>query len=221
MTAKTDIVIVGYQGDSLLLFRSIRSMGGEYRVIFIDNLRSARAVSAPHLECVVMPENIGWVKGANVGLAMSTAPYVVLMNDDVEILTPGWLDILQGAFQDVPRLGCVVPTLEDKRYPKQLKAGEGVRVQNPRDYLDHVASFFCVMFSREALVDVGYLDERFSPGYADDQDWINRAWFHHGLNIAVHNDVLVKHQGSASFKNVDKGEIQRRNVEKLREKYSR
>jgi GT2 family glycosyltransferase len=46
---------------------------------------------------------------------------------------------------------------------------------------------------------IGLLDERFSPGHYEDDDFCLRARLH-GFSLLVCHDALIYHEGSASFK---------------------
>lgn len=181
-----------------------------------------------------MPGNLGFTKGANVGLSISTADYVVLLNDDTEV-PPGWLEALEAGFREIPKLAAI-GTLSTSprqwqwensdlwRCRPQGERGRAVIVK-PRLTLSHAAiggpllAFFCTMFSRESLEAIGLLDERFSPGFAEDDDWCARAHLA-GWNLAVHTDVLVKHAHHASWSDERRAELQARNARLIREKYA-
>lgn len=57
------------------------------------------------------------------------------------------------------------------------------------------------LFKRELLTSVGLLDERFSPGHYEDDDYCYRARIK-GYRLLIAGDCLVHHEGSASFKQV-------------------
>ena len=81
---------------------SLHLSGSPLNLLVINNsLATIPGYRPPKLSAraMYMPvENVGWVKGANIGLAMSTAPYVVLMNDDCEIVTENWLEKMAAVF---------------------------------------------------------------------------------------------------------------------------
>ena len=90
--------------------RSIREHTEDYRVIFLNNNADPNTLGAalegltsmPHFN-VVSPENIGEVKAINALFALSTAPYAVTMNDDIEVAA-GWLQNMRRLF-DLPNVG--------------------------------------------------------------------------------------------------------------------
>jgi GT2 family glycosyltransferase len=223
-------IIIATNGETELsekCFHSVRHNSIDWRIIWIDNDR----YPAPELiddlsnnvTYVRPPENIGYTKAMNVGLALSTAPFVVLLNDDTEV-TDGWLEGLEEGFLFSRRVAAVAPITNNQRQgqgrktpnqgifeiiPKEIKAGWGIDVQ---------LSSFCLMLSREAIVEIGYLDERFSPGFGDDDDWLYRAHLKN-WRLILQTDVLVKHVGSATWSTEKRAELQSRNVQLLKKKY--
>lgn len=53
-----------------------------------------------------LEENEGFAGGSNRGIAMSRAPYVATVNDDV-VVGEGWLDLLASALSSCPRVAAV------------------------------------------------------------------------------------------------------------------
>ncbi len=226
-----DVVVVQYEGKRAVCpGGSLVEDGTTVRYTTIDNKYQydgdfAVSTIGIHKQRLIAPnENLGWVKGANVGLALSTAPYVVLMNDDVEVKTDGWLELLRSAFNTSPVVGAVAPAkaLRAHYHSSRPANSDAPTVFFPNLSLEgfgigHVPiSFWCVMFSRAALEEVGYLDERLGHGYGgDDDDWQARAHLA-GWEIAVHPQVDVRHQGQASW-GKDRPEAQAKNVKILRE----
>lgn len=190
-----------------------------------------------------LPENLGWQKGCNLGIALSTAPYVVLCNDDITVKTEDWLEKFKAAFEADPKLGLIGP-MTDPRWPQgRLDKRISPNIGNVPQTVDHDGvewtyredtelvstafydpmhvplSFFCVAIRREVIEDVGYLDERFRYGYGgDDNDYQWRAHLN-GWKIGVHTGVHVEHEGSASYGRERRDEEQPRNVALLKEKW--
>src|SRR5687768_12502301 len=62
----------------------------------------------PHITLVRNPENLGFVKNCNKGMAMGKAPFALLLNSDV-IVTPRWLEGLLEAAEMDKRTAAVNP----------------------------------------------------------------------------------------------------------------
>ena len=82
---------------------------------------------------------------------------------------------------------------------------------------------FCLLFKREVLEKIGLLDERFSPGHYEDDDYCMRAR-NAGYQLIIAGDVFIFHHGSASFIQKEVGKVQQlieQNRHKFIEKWGR
>lgn len=134
------------------------------------------------------------------------SPYICLTNDDIEIMDARWLDGIWETFNMYPNVASVCPmtprvagwgygvaynpevlpykeeyTKED--YDFLLKGDfsqvEGLPPNMPRQMGGTVvdgAAYIMVYFKREALLDIGLLDEHFFPASGEDYDHIARAY---------------------------------------------
>jgi len=230
MAVKFDIILPTFGQETLVekCLESIyrKSVGQDIRIIGIDNgppkrMPPALPIGSSYLP---LPENIGYTKAINAGLALSTAPYVVLMNSDTEVMTDGWLEKLAAAW-NMDRIAAVGPATDR---PQQGLAGTlpkdtGLHIVRPEMTSSGILNvklwFWCIMLRREAILDVGYLDERFSPGGGDDDDWLRRA-YERGWKAAIQTDVLVKHVGQASWPQLEPLEVRSERAHRLlKEKY--
>jgi N-acetylglucosaminyl-diphospho-decaprenol L-rhamnosyltransferase len=202
--ARWSAVVVSYNyGD--LLERSVRSVldetsAGVPEVVVVDN--GSTDGSADHLRAVLpaarvvaAPGNVGYARGANLGIASTRAPFVAVLNGDVELL-PGVAAAMLCALELDPRLGAVGPrvlNVDGSVYPS-ARSDPGLLVAaahaafgfvwrtNPwtRRYrqldvdptiardVDWVSGA-AVWLRREALDDVGGWDERYFM-YMEDFD---------------------------------------------------
>lgn len=175
------------------------------------------------LSIILIDGRDGYTSGVNKGLRRSTAPYVLLLNDDSEIRTPLLNRCLQQAFEQVPHCACV-GVVNPCRKP-EMERDKGIVKVVPELSLDGFGigdvkiSFFCVMLSRKAIEAIGPLDEQFNPGYGEDDDWLARAHLA-GWNLAIHTDMRVDHVGGATSRTIPGIQaIRERNVQLLRQKY--
>lgn len=105
-------------------------------------------------------EALGYTKATNLGIKEASGEYIVLLNNDTELLpqvTNQWLDMMVAPLA-APDVGISGPlVLHD-------------------DYADFdVIIFFCAMIKREVFDKVGLLDEVYSPGGGEDIDFTIRA----------------------------------------------
>lgn len=228
-----DIVVASYGQPELTrkCLKSIARKSGpsdDYFVTWIDNSPepiggAVGEVNAP-IRCIWCPDNLGYTKSMNAGIALSTAPYVVLLNSDTEIQTENWLGKMWEHFVSEKPVAAVGPATNNKRQgqgriPTTESFHPNVRMAS-NGLLDTRLSFFCVMLSREAIWDIGYLDDMLSPGYGEDDDWLMRAYFK-GYSTVIDPGVMVHHVGQGSFSTDLKAELQARNVPYLQRKHQK
>ena len=108
-------VVVSYNVRDLLVpcIASLRADGIEH-VVVVDNASvdgSADAARAAGAEVVASPLNLGFGSAANVGVARTTAPYVAVLNPDLEV-EPGTHKALVEALEAEPDVGVVAPRIE-------------------------------------------------------------------------------------------------------------
>ena len=178
----------------------------DYRLIWVDNGSSAeaRALVAHHLKLLdipvlplQLPENLGFVKATNMGLAASTADYLLLLNNDTE-LPDAWFPPCLEVFKLDPRVGIVGPR---SSAPTQW---QGMSPETPGFRIlpsGAMLSFFCALLKREVVTRCGYLSEEYACGLGDDDDYcevVKGA----GWELALRTDVTVLHHHRVTFTDV-------------------
>jgi FkbM family methyltransferase len=136
-----------------------------------DNTREYVESLGDHVKLVWSDEALGYTKATNLGIAQSTGEYVVLLNNDTELLaqpTNQWLDMLENPFKQEENVGLTGPLELYDRYAAS-----------------NVLIFFCVMIKRDLFAKIGVLDEIFTPGGGEDIDFTVRA------NLAGYKSKLV------------------------------
>lgn len=212
-----DIIIPHYGVGELTALcqrclETIREHTTGYRLIFVDNGSpefdqiEPEVRSHPHI-LIRNVQNVGFVKAVNAGLRVSSAPHVVLVNNDIEAAA-GWLDKLREGF-NIPQVGIVGPLMrveKDEADPVfkvsrpcwqstwKVRNGGGLFVV-PQTAM---VAFFCVMFSREVLNAVGSLDETYGVGLGDDDDYCRRV-HRLGFEIVLQQDLRIPHHHRSTF----------------------
>lgn len=226
---KYDIIIPQWNNSAYTvnLLKSIRDCTDDYRIIYIDNGSEQAEYEDTLKELEKHPhvairnlENLGFIKGTNQGIATSTAPYVVLQNNDT-IVEPMWLSKMSECFAD-PRVGLVGPTAliaeswqNRTNLPPEFFDG-AIR------YIDGMLAFFSVVIKREVIQKVGYLSEEFGLGFGDDDDYCERAKIA-GYKLALRTDVSITHYHRTTFKKYVPGwrAEQQINIQKFNAKYNK
>ena len=126
----------------------------------VDNTRDYVNSLGSIAKLIWVDEAIGYTKATNLGIREATGEFVVLLNNDTELLsqsTNTWLTMLVAPFSD-PKVGLTGP------------------LQLFDDYSNsNVLIFFCVMVRKSLFNEIGILDEIFSPGGGEDIDFTIRA----------------------------------------------
>jgi GT2 family glycosyltransferase len=188
-----------------------------------DGTPEALAAGVPEAEVVAGDENLGFARAVNRILARSEAPWFLALNSDAWP-EPGAVRTLVGAAEAHPRAAVVAPLLlrpdgtqEHSTHPfptvpVALLDALGGRSWLPRRRLEALALEgawgqdrpravdwavgAALLFRREALEELGGLDERFFM-YVEDLDWCWRAR-EAGWEVRFEPAAVVRHVGNAS-----------------------
>jgi len=217
---KVIIVIVNYNGGALLemCLRSIfdKTDYNDFQVIAVDNGSSDNSVDLvkkifPAVDLILNRSNLGFARGNNEGIKLSLrkgANYILLLNNDVEVLEPDWLSRLIEVAEAHPNIGIVGPKLLFPNGRIQSAGGimlvDGPRIrgysendygQYDRDsYIDHVSGA-AFLIKREVILKVGLFDESFSPLYFEEAEYCLRARKAGYETLYTHKAVLIHHMG--------------------------
>ena len=160
-----------------------------FEVICVDNGTSdARAIqemtSAP-VERVLLPGPFNYSKANNLAVRYSAGDYLVFMNNDIETLTPNWIELMlyYAEQQDIGAVGCLL------LYPNRSIQHAGV-VLGCRGTADHVSRGWpgdsdgyagsvscarevsavtaaCMMMRRDLYEKLGGFNQHFFTAYQD------------------------------------------------------
>lgn len=156
--------------------------------------------------------NLGFSIANNIGLECVKTEYFFLSNNDI-VYPPHAIDRLAYAITLDPKLAILGPTsnyvsgpqkTENIHYnnteelytiAKQLHSQTDLHLQDcPR------IVFFSTLFRTKLLQDIGYLDENFTIGNFEDDDYCLRS-LQSGWKNAFCETVYVHHYGSTTWKN--------------------
>ncbi len=218
---KVSVVVLTYNNLDLtkecLASLLTESVYPEWELIIVDNASSDGsreyltefAQLHPQTKLILNDKNLGFAAGNNVGLKVATGDYLVILNNDTRV-TPGWMTDLVRHLRRNEHLGLVGPVTNSIGNEAQIaivyhkieemrtKAAEYTS-SHARKRIDvETVAFFCVAMRRSTWEKVGPLDEAFTVGFFEDDDYCRRV-AQAGLKVAIAEDVFVHHQHSASF----------------------
>ena len=105
-----------------------------FEVIVVDNGSSDGscafvASSYPWVHMIELPENFGFCKAVNEGIKASRAPYVLLLNNDIEV-TPDFIEEMLAAI---------------RRHKKAFSCAARMIQFHDRDRLDDAGNYYCAL----------------------------------------------------------------------------
>ncbi len=217
MGKMTSIVILSYNTLTYLQYcvESIRKFTapGSYELIVVENASQDGSVEwlrqQKDIHTIFNQENAGFPKGCNQGMKVSRGDEILLLNSDT-IVTEKWLENLHRALysQDkVGAVGCITNSCSNlqsigvpyRTLEEMFAFAARFNQSNPRLWERRLRLIgFCLLFKREVYEKIGGLDERFSPGNFEDDDYSLRIW-QAGYELLLCRDTFIHHFGSASF----------------------
>ncbi len=160
----------------------------------------------PKLIVVENDKNIGVSASWNQGIKKSTGEYICIINNDIEILTPSWLECFKKTLDKSKTIYWTSPATCYDKDPKKIKFKPSHYEQliYGTDQYTYVVGC-CFMCPRHCFDSIGLFDEKFDMRYYEDLDYINRI-LASGNNVSMSNEVLIYHAVGVTSRNTAGGE---------------
>ena len=196
-----------------------------FELIIVDNASSDGTVkylkdlekSDSRVKVIFNKENLGFPKGVNQSLTQTLSKgeglrskYILIANNDI-IVNEGWLERMIQVAESNSQIGLVGPISnavsgvqidKEAKYnsiEEMHKYAASVRQKNKNQFSEFPRiAFLCTLIKKEVVKKIGGLDERFSPGNFEDDDFCLRAQLA-GYKTVIAKDVFIHHFGSKSF----------------------
>ena len=221
-SGKVSIIIVTYDNRELtrLCLDAVRrnSLYPNLEIIVVDNASTdGTRDELRGVKAILNDTNRGFAAANNQGLRAATGDVLVLLNNDT-VPAPGWLPRMLGHLED-PSVGLVVAVTNfsgnesriDVPYRRLADmpafAEDYAREHAGQSFDIRVAAMYCVGMRRDAYERIGPLDEEFTVGMFEDDDYSHRARLA-GLRVLCAEDVYVHHYGQASFGKLSRAHYQ-------------
>jgi len=192
---------------------SIRKYTAEpYEMIVVDNGSDAATVaylrSRENVRLILNEQNRGFPAACNQGLRAASGDRICLLNNDM-VVTRNWLSNLliclekTGAGIVGPKCnriaGAQILPVEYQNLREMQHFAKAFNVSDPAKWQNTCRIGGGGMLFRRILLDqVGFLDERFTPGNYEDDDFSLRTLLA-GHRLYIAGDTFIHHYGSNIF----------------------
>lgn len=157
-----------------------------------------------------LEKNLGFSGGVNEGIKRAKGKYILLLNNDTRV-TDHWLDNLVALAEDHPELGIISPVTNNIGEGNQLDLeAKELKIEKINEYAAKIQDrafdtepirlvFFCVLIRKSLINLIGLLDEGYSKGNFEDDDFCLRARLC-GYKLGIAKNSFIYHHGSITFK---------------------
>ncbi len=214
---RVSVVVPNYNGIAFVerCFKALIKDAPKAELLLVDNgstdgSRELTARRFPQVRIIALKENYGFCRAANEGMKAASSPYVILLNNDTEVL-PGFTKALVSALQLEPRAFSAGAKMIQLHHPEKIDdAGNfycalGWAFARGKDksveYYEEPDEIFAacggaVIYRKAVLERIGYLDESHFA-YLEDIDLGWRAKIAGWKNIYA-PEAKVLHVGSGT-----------------------
>jgi GT2 family glycosyltransferase len=219
MKRSVSVVIPNYNGKEIIgdcinaAKTALEHAGCDHEIIVSDDASKDDSVdfihsSFPYIKLLTSNLNSGFSININKGIRVAKHDLVLLLNSDV-ILSQNYFDSLFQYFDDQQMFGVMGRIswkdgrIQDAaKYPKV----KGVQVVSTKNIIPAGPGFFPTLFlsganalvDRNRLMELGGMEELFSPYYFEDVDLSLRAW-RLGWKCAYEHEAICFHATSATI----------------------
>jgi len=234
MVPKVSVVVLTYNNLKLnkLCIGSIleKTAYPNFELIVVDNkstdgtieyLKNLQAMNISNLRIILNDENLGFAAGNNVGIRQSDGDYVIILNNDT-IVTRGWMNALVKHLENDKAMGMSGSVTNS--IGNEAKINTNYTSMSAMHYFadtytwthmgeiyhqqPNVLALFATCIKREVIDKCGYLDESYSIGMFEDDDYA-QAVKQAGYKLCIAEDSFVHHFDGSSFKKMEDNEYRK------------
>lgn len=203
----------------------IRYTAEPYKLILVNNgSTDGTKEYFESLEATVInfAENKGFIIPNNEAMKLDRND-ILLLNNDIEIVSKGWLATLRKKLYESEDVGLAYPLNQTRgiSYAGGVIKDKKESLVNYKETPDQEvtwAQFCCVLIKRSVIDKIGLLDEQFSPGYFEDVDYCTRLKLE-GYKLRLIPEITVMHYQSVTSKKLNLDHYRYKNREKFYKKW--
>lgn len=190
-----------------------------YELIIVDNASTDStkeflnkiSKENENVKVIFNKTNLGFPIGINQAIKKSKGKYILIANNDI-IFTNRCIERMINVIESQPEIGIVAPISNEVSGLQKDEKAKYNSIEEMHEYAAKIkeknkdqilqfprVAFLCTLIKKEVINKIGGLDERFSPGNFEDDDFCLRAQLA-GFKTVIAKDVFIHHFGSKSFK---------------------
>lgn len=223
MNRKTSIVILTYNHleDTIACIESIYKYTekGTYEIIIVDNASTDETRTwlkeQKNIKVIYNDQNMGFPKGCNQGIEIADSENDILLLNNDTVVTENWLKNLKICLYSDSKIGAVGSvcnhdenkqgvdfTYQDMEQMQILARKNNI--SDPNRWEEKVFLIgFCLLIKREVIEKLEVLDEGYTPGYIEDNDFSLRILTLGYRLFLCHDSFIHHHLGTSFRKNLD------------------
>ena len=199
-----------------------------FEVIIVDNystdgtrewLAELDRENIPSLKIVLNDSNKGFAAGNNIGMKECNGDYIILLNNDT-VVTRGWITALVKHLENSSEMGMSGSVTNSIGNEAKI-AVDYSNLTEIHQFADRytwehmgnvyhkepdVLAMFALCIKREIIDKCGYIDESYSIGMFEDDDY-SKAVKNAGYKLCIAEDSFIHHFEGSSFKKMEDDEF--------------
>ena len=216
---KTSIIILTYNNFlyTKQCIESIRkyTMPNTYEIIIVDNNSTDETKEwlkkQEDLKVIFNEQNLGFPKGCNQGINIANENYDILLLNNDTIVTSNWLDNLKKCLYSDKTFGAVGPVCnqneneqgcnliyQNKEEMQQQALLNNISNKNLWEEKNFLIGY-CLLIKREVINQIKQLDEKYTPGYIEDND-LSLKIIKLGYRLILCHDTFIYHYLGTAFR---------------------
>ncbi len=210
--SKVAIIICTYNQEKLLqkclesLYKKTNYKN--YKVFFVDDSGKGEIgkfvkKKFKKADVTINKKNLGFSGANNVGIKKALKnykpDYVLLLNDDTEIIEKNWLKKMVEVGEKDKKIGILGCRVLNPNKSLQWPLGINEKNKEIKEVGEVIGC--CLMFKKEVSKKIGLLDEKFNPVYGEESDFCFRAK-KAGFKILYTPNSKIIHYGHFSTKTI-------------------